>query len=279
MATSGWVRSILFLIGSGVVFVAMMYLFSPLDRVNKALDGQLALQGLRLSPPARKSLLPGLYWERPTLSSSQGALLHFDHLSLHPDWEQLLLGVFALSSKMTLGSGTLALSYGVTGSRLLDIKIHDMNLEEIPLFKTVLGARAAGSLWSEGSVVRGKNGVSGDVKIEIKNLSLAGVKLGLFPLPDVSGLKAQGMLKIAAGKGRLESLTLQGEGIYMRLSGDLPSGSSAMTAPINLSLEIMPKPEFLEQQKLVFMLLAKFATSPGVYQIPVRGTLLKPEIL
>lgn len=279
MATPGGIRPILLLVSSGIVFVVLMYLFFPLDRINAALESRLALQGLQLSPPARKSLLPGLYWERSTLSSSQGALLNFDHLSLHPDWQQLLLGVFALSSRMALGSGTMGLSYGVTGSKLLDLKIHDMNLEEIPLFKTVLGARAGGSLWSEGSVVRGKNGVSGDIKIEIKTLSLAGVKLGLFPLPDVSGLKAQGMVRITAGKGRLESLTLQGEGIYMRLSGDLPSGGSAMTAPINLSLEIMPKPEFLEKQKLVFMLLAKFAASPGVYQIPVRGTLLKPEIL
>jgi hypothetical protein len=44
-------------------------------------------------------------------------------------------------------------------------------------------------------------------------------------------------------------------------------------------LEIMPKPEFLEKQKLVFMLLARFMTSPGVYTVPIRGTLLKPVIL
>jgi hypothetical protein len=53
----------------------------------------------------------------------------------------------------------------------------------------------------------------------------------------------------------------------------------AATAPLNLVLEIMPKPEFLESQKLVFMLLARFMVSPGVYLVPIRGTLLKPEIL
>jgi hypothetical protein len=41
----------------------------------------------------------------------------------------------------------------------------------------------------------------------------------------------------------------------------------------------MPKPEFLDKQKLVFMLLAKFAVSPGVYRLPITGTLLKPAIL
>ena len=65
----------------------------------------------------------------------------------------------------------------------------------------------------------------------------------------------------------------------MRISGDLPSGANAAVTPLNLGLQIMPKPEFMEKQKLVFMLLTKFMTSPGVYNVPIRGTLLKPEIL
>ena len=65
----------------------------------------------------------------------------------------------------------------------------------------------------------------------------------------------------------------------MRLSGDLPSGTNAGVTPLAMSLEIMPKPEFLEKQKLVFLLLTKFMVSPGVYKVPIRGTLLKPEIL
>lgn len=62
----------------------------------------------------------------------------------------------------------------------------------------------------------------------------------------------------------------------MRLSGELPQG---VTEPVNLLLEIMPKPEYLEKQKLVFLLLAKFMASPGVYRVPITGTILKPEIL
>jgi len=50
-------------------------------------------------------------------------------------------------------------------------------------------------------------------------------------------------------------------------------------AQLDLLLEIMPKPEFLEKQKLVFLLLARFMASPGVYRVPIKGTLLKPVIL
>jgi len=92
-------------------------------------------------------------------------------------------------------------------------------------------------------------------------------------------MKTQGMIRVSDGKARLESFTLAGDGIYMRLSGDLPFGANAAVTPLNMSLEIMPKPEFLEKQKLVFMLLARFMTSPGVYTVPIRGTLLKPAII
>ena len=87
------------------------------------------------------------------------------------------------------------------------------------------------------------------------------------------------MVRVSDGKARLESFTIEGDGLYMRLSGDVPSGADAASSPLNMTLEIMPKPEFLEKQKLVFMLLAKFMTAPGVYTVPIRGTLLKPTIL
>jgi len=103
--------------------------------------------------------------------------------------------------------------------------------------------------------------------------------MGAFALPDADNLNSKGMIRIADGKARLESLTLQGEGVYMRLSGNLPMGVNADSAPLDLLLEIMPKPEFLDKQKLVFLLLAKFMTSPGVYRVPIKGTLLRPEIL
>jgi hypothetical protein len=56
-------------------------------------------------------------------------------------------------------------------------------------------------------------------------------------------------------------------------------GMHADAAPLELMLEIMPKPEFIEKQRLVFLLLTKFMASPGVYRVPIKGTLLKPEIL
>jgi type II secretion system protein N len=173
----------------------------------------------------------------------------------------------------------MTLEQRITGRQTVQVAVDRLALGGMPFFKTVLGARVGGSLWSEGLVTRGPKGWNGELKLEITRLEFSGIRLGAFALPDAGNLNSKGMIRVTDGKARLESLTLQGEGLYMRLSGYLPMGVNADAAPLDLVLEIMPKPEFLEKQKLVFLLLAKFAVSPGVYRVPIKGTLLKPEIL
>ncbi|HEX9022635.1 MAG TPA: type II secretion system protein GspN [Geobacteraceae bacterium] len=264
------------LAAGGCLLVVLTYLLFPMGRVNAVINQQLAAQGLTLTPEAHKTILPGLAWDNLLLSSDRGALLSCDRLKVRLGLLPLLRGRVTVTAVAAIGKGRLDLEYGVTGSKALELHADGIDLAAVPFFRTVLGARAGGVLWSEGSLARGPQGLNGDLKLEIRQLELSGVKLGAFPLPDVANLRSQGMVRVTNGAARLESFTLQGEGIYMRLSGDIPTGADA---PLNLVLEIMPKPEFLEKQKLVFMLLGKFAVSPGVYRLPIMGTLLKPVML
>lgn len=261
------------------LFLALTYLLFPTGRINAIIAQVLAGQGLSLTPGARKTLLPGLSWNKPQLSSEQGALVRCDRLKVRLELLPLLTGRIVLDAAAAIGPGRLDLEYGITGAKALDLKAAGIGLSDIPFFKTVLGASAGGILWSEGAVRRSAKGLNGELKLEVKQLEFSGVKLGAFPLPDVHDLSSQGMLRVTNGRLRLESFTLQGEGIYMRLSGAIPTGANAAIQPLDLTLEIMPKPEFLEKQKLVFMLLTKFMASPGVYRVPIRGTLLKPVVL
>lgn len=262
-----------------LLFLLFSYLLFPTARIDAVVAQILSRQGLTLAPAVHKTLLPGLAWDNLLLSSDQGALLRSERLQVRPLLLPLFIGRAVVSGGAAFGRGHLDVRYALNGKDALKLEADGISLAEIPFFKTVLGATAAGNLWSQGTLQRGANGLSGDLKLEIKQLDFSGVKLGAFPLPDVAGMKTQGKVKVDGGKARLESFTLEGEGIYMRLSGDIPSGVDAAAAPLNMSLEIMPKPEFLEKQKLVFLLLGKFMTSPGVYTVPIRGTLLKPQIL
>jgi type II secretion system protein N len=258
---------------------ALTYLFFPIGRVNTVISRQLESQGLTMTPTARKTLIPGLAWNDLLLSSAQGPLIACDLLKVRLMLTPLLAGRVKLKASAAIQNGRLDLEYGLTGKELLRLGGDGINLADMPFFKTVLAAKAAGTLWVEGAVVAGPKGPNGEVKLEVRQLEFSGVKLGGFSLPDASNLRTRGMVRVTDGNFRLESFTLQGEGIYMRISGDIPGGANAVNAPLNLVLEIMPNPEFLEKQKLVFMLLAKFMVSPGNYRLPIQGTLLKPVIL
>jgi type II secretion system protein N len=262
-----------------LLFLLFSYLLFPTASIDTGINQLLSRQGLTLSPPVLKTVLPGLVWDNLLLSSNDGPLLQCERFRVRMLLLPILAGRIAMTGGMTIGSGRLDVRYALNGTDALKLDADGVSLAEIPFFRTVLGAKAAGNLWSTGELKRGAQGLHGDLKVEVKNLEFSGVKLGVFPLPDAAGLKTQGLVRVRDGKARLESFTLEGAGIYMRLSGDLPAGSDAASAPLNMSLEIMPKADFLEKQKLVFMLLAKFMTSPGVYTVPIRGTLLKPNIL
>ena len=261
------------------LFLLFGYFLFPAAKIDALLATVLSRQGLTLNPPVQKTFLPGLAWDNALLSSEQGPLLSCRHLQVRALLLPLFIGRAVIEGEATIGTGHLDARYAMKGNTALDLTADAISLADIPFFKSVLGAKTAGTLWSQGKLQRGPKGLGGDLKLEIKQLAFSGVKLGAFPLPDVSNMKTQGMVKVTDGKARLESFTLEGDGVYMRLSGDIPTGADAAVAPLNMSLQIMPKPDFLEKQKLVFMLLAKFMTAPGVYTVPVKGTLLKPVII
>lgn len=268
------------LLAAGVLlFLFFAYLLIPTGRIDAVISQLLAEQGFTLTPGARKTILPGLAWDNLQLSSEQGALLRSEQLKVQLRLLPLLAGKAKLGARAAIGAGRFDLEYGLTGKDVLDLHIESVSLADIPFFKTVLGAQAGGSLWSQGTITRGPKGVNGELKLEVKQLEFSGVKLGGFPLPDAVNLRSQGMIRVTNNIARLESFTLQGDEVHMRISGNLPSGANAATAPLKLTLEIMPKAEFMEKQKLVFLLLAKFMVSPGVYRLPISGTLLKPVIL
>ena len=262
-----------------VLFLIFSYMLFPTAKIDTIIAQILSRQGLTLAPALHKTLLPGVAWDNLQLSSDQGTLLNCERLQVRILLLPLFVGRAVFSGGATIGKGSVEVRYALNGKAALDLDARDVSLGDIPFFKNVLAAKVGGSLWSQGTLQRGAKGLNGDLKLEVKQLELTGVKLGAFPLPDAANLKTQGIIRVSDGRARLDSFTLEGDGIYMRLSGDIPSGANAAVTPLNMSLEIMPKPEFLEKQKLVFMLLAKFMSSPGVYRVPIRGTLLKPNIL
>ncbi|HEY6839178.1 MAG TPA: type II secretion system protein GspN, partial [Geobacteraceae bacterium] len=190
----------------------------------------------------------------------------------------LLGGKVVIGCEARIGGGKVTAEVPLVGGGKMTADIKNLRLEDVPFFPSVTGAKVQGGLTAQATLRGQANAAAGELKLEVKAAEVSGVKIGGLPLPDATYRTVQGMLRASGGKVVLESFTLDGEGLYVRLKGDFPLTIPVSAAPLNLTLELMPKPDFLDRQKFVFLLLTKYVTSPGHYEIPVRGTLGKPAV-
>ena len=262
-----------------LLLVLLTLLFVP----DRALEGvvvrALDREGYTFKAGSFGKAFPlGLQARDVSVAGERGEVLRADRLAVRLRLLPLFLGKVSVSCAVRIGSGTLAAEVEPLGKGRLDLTVSGLRLEDIPFFASVTGAKVGGQATAEAHFRGRGDKMDGEFRLEVRGAEVSGVKIGDMPLPDSAYRTVQGMLRAKAGKLTLESFTLEGDGLYVRLKGDLPLGASPAAAPLNLSLELMPQAEFLEKQKYVFLLLVKYQQSPGHYEIPIRGTLAKPAV-
>jgi len=275
-------RSILFLsAGCGVslvFFVLLTILFVPITEVKAVLTRALAREGYEVRvDDFQKSFPLGIYLRNAEVRDGRGLLLKLDTATVRLKLLPLFVGTVSLDARARIGDGELSASFE---PRTATISLHSENLrlQDVPLLQIATNADMQGKLFVDGSFTSRGNALQGDMRMEIKQAELRGIKVSGMPLPDASYDTIRGMFRASGGRGSLESLTFQGDGIYIRLKGTVAMTGPLPSAPLDLTIELMPKPDFLEKQKLVFLLLEKYQKSPGAYQIPVAGTLTSPSL-
>jgi type II secretion system protein N len=263
-----------------LLFLFLTLLFVPATTLLGAANRGLAQNGLKLDAASIGKALPlGIKGTGITLSSTAGELLRVRKGRLLLELLPMLSGKVVLAIDAEIGSGTLVSSLSLFRTPATHILIKNVRLEDIPFFKNVADMKTSGILSAKVETSGPLAKAKGSVQLEIQGAELSGIKLGEMPLPDASYRTVQGMIRFNNGQGAIESFTLQGDDLYARLKGGLPLAEQLAATPLDLSLELMPKPALLERQKLVFLLLLKFQDTPGHYQIPVKGTLGKPQVL
>ncbi len=267
-------------VAGGIVLFALLTLaFIPDRALEQAVSNALATNGYTFKAKSFGKALPlGVRGTRLEIGTDSGPVLMLDAAAVRLRLIPLLTGRISFSVTGRVGGGTIDGAITVAPRKGIVVAVKDLPLEAVPFFSTVAGMQAKGIARINATVQGTGAKAKGEVQLQVRGAELNGMKVGETPLPDASYREVQGMLKIGGGKANLESFTLQGDGLYVRLSGTTPLVTPLPGSPLNLSLELMPKPEFLERQKFVFLLLAKYLTSPGHYQIPIRGTLGKPLI-
>jgi len=263
-----------------ILFLFLTVLFIPATTLLNSANSGLSQYGLKLDAASFAKALPlGIKGSGITLSSASGELLRVGKGRLLLELLPLLSGKVVLAIDAEIGSGTLVSSLSLFRRPSTRVEIKNVRLEDIPFFQNVAGMKTSGILSgrveTSGSVTKAR----GSVQLEVQGAELSGIKIGEMPLPDASYRTVQGLIRINEGKGSIESFTLQGDDLYVRLKGGLPLADPLAATPLDLSLELMPKAALLEKQKLIFLLLLKYQDTPGHYLIPVKGTLGKPQVL
>ncbi len=265
-------------IAAAALFVVLTLLFIPDQVLRDVVTRGLESAGFTFTATRFVKTLPlGIRAEGVTIGTERGPVLKVDRATVRLSILPLLVGRMNVTGTLRIGTGEVRGNFAVRGGKST-IVAHGIKLEDLPFFATVTGTQVKGIANVRGTFAGTSTRATGALQVEITNADLRGAKIGETPLPDAGFDTARGALKVGGGKITLESVTLQGEGIYVRLKGDLPVTAPLSAAPLNLTLELMPKPEFLEKQKFIFLLLAKYQSSPGHYEIPIRGILGKPAI-
>lgn len=262
-----------------LLFIIFVIIFIPVAEIEKVFVGAFERDGYTFRAAEFGKALPlGIKAGNLEIADERGTLLRADSASVRLRLLPLLTGKVSFSFRAAIGKGEVRGDFSPISGGAAHVEISHLRLQDIPFFATATGAGVKGDLQAQGSFTGKGNSASGAVQLEVKSVELAEVKIGGMQLPDASYDKVRGALKVNNGKAVLESVTLQGEGLYVRLKGDFPVTTPLGAAPLNLILELMPKPDFLEKQKFVFLLLTKYLISPGAYRIPIRGTLAMPAI-
>ncbi|MBU5635722.1 type II secretion system protein GspN [Geomonas sp. Red69] len=261
------------------LFLLLTLLFTPNHAIKGVLVRAAENAGYTLECTGfGKSFPLGLKADKVELGSEKGAILKLGQVKVRLELLPLLTGKARLAYRCSIGAGEAAGELDLGRSKGWSIQCRGVRLEDIPFFSTVAEAKVRGELKLNGKMEANKGGGSGDLQLEVRAAEVAGVKIGSMPLPDASYREVRGALKIDKGRAVLKSFTLNGDGIYVRLSGDTVLGNPVGASPLNLTMEMMPKPSFLERQKFVFLLLTKYQSSPGAFKVPIGGTLAHPSL-
>ncbi len=267
------------IVGALLLFTILTILFIPTREILAVITSGLERQGYTMRAGHFGKAFPiGVQARNLEISDPRGGLIRLDKVSFRVSLPPLCLGRVVINYRGEIGKGTIEGDFSPQKRRSFSLRMADVALGDIPFFRTVTEAEVKGAL-NASAIIQGKEGnYRGELRLWVKGAVLRGIKLSGMPLPDASYETIQGICRVNGGKVSLESFTLQGKGLYVRLKGDMPVASPPGSAPLNMTFELMPKPEFLEGQKFIFILLSKYLSSPGHYQIPIRGTLAKPAI-
>lgn len=187
------------------------------------------------------------------------SLLIIENVQIKPDLMSLIKLTPELPFTGQMHSGIIEGVYGIKENSLA-LRGKDIKLEEIPSLK-IINIEGEGSLSFKLEIIKGQ----GDIILNVRDARLKTTILpGGYILPLNWFHDIKGVLAIGNQTTEIKSFTLEGDGVYARVKGNLTDNA------IDLRMEVMPEASFKKPSLL--MLIESFKVSPGYYVIPINLT-------
>jgi len=243
-----------------LILIGLWIIAVPENKIKDAVENPTS----RNSPGAELSgLRKGLFYnfkaDRITFKRMGQELLYIEDASvnINPFYLFLLKLDFSFKGKIRDGviSGNTVIS---RNKKLFNIKLDNADIRDIPYLKNI-GLKGTGILNAQFVI----KDLAGELKFSIDNAVFEGAVFSDITVPMEIFDKIKGFVKTEGDVIKVESLSLEGEGIYGRVKGTIKNNSA------DLTLEIMPEASAGDKfPALIF--LDRYKVSPGYYLIPLK---------
>ena len=246
------------------IVLGLWFLAVPEDLIKARME---RLGGDRLQVEVaglRKGLFYNFGSQRITLRRSADVLLFVDNFKGRINPLSLFRGRLTLFIRGDVSGGTIE---GVTDllreRDQVDLRMNQSSIEGIPWLAR-MGLRGKGILSGELRLDEG----AGDLRFSIQDARFeSGSSSGLV-LPLNWFNKVKGTMTVIGNSIRVKSLSLEGEGIYARVKGEIVEGK------LDVVVELMPDSSFIKTDKgFVFSTIEHYKVSPGHYLIPIKSSI------
>jgi type II secretion system protein N len=249
------------IIAAGIIAGSWLVVF-PEKTLLLLVSDSLSGSGLAMDVAGfRKGFFYDFTAKSVALKKTDRTLLTAKHLSCGLDFSSLLFLKPMIRCSGEIAGGRIKGSVGFLRKRgAVKVSIADARLEELP-FLPSLGVSGSGLLSGRMNLEEG----SGDILFALKDAHLVPASFGGVRVPLDVFSDGTGALNLQGTTLRVTSFSLEGKGIYARVSGNIADNR------LNLKMELMPEKAFVEENP-VFGLLRAYRDSPGHYSIPITAT-------
>jgi type II secretion system protein N len=256
-------KLLIVLFAAAVLSLGVWPIAIPETMIKNIIEDSLKDSGLTVEVAGlKKGLFFNFSSEHITLRRSGGPLISIDDFTAGINPMSLFIMKLSVHFKGGLGGGSMDGSADIFRSgNLINLRVEDTNIEGIPLFSSV-GLDGTGTFSGELFM---KNG-DGDAKFRLKDTRLKNRAFGGITLPLDMFSEAKGAVSINKQETKIIAFSMEGDGIYARLSGNIKGNA------MDMLMELMPQKSFIEKNPVMLM-LGNYRVSPGHYSVPVKTTM------